>query len=268
MLRHCSRIGIEYFQLNFNKCSVRHMAGHSKWANIKHIKAQKDGLRAALFTKIARQLRLAVQEGKSADPAVNSLLRSEIDNALKKNMPIGTIQNTIKKCQHNKAQLKKHRLDIRFKRNVYMICTIYTDNMAAVKMDATATIKKAGGSFVDVSHMFQDFGLIQTRYTSELDKNQPSLEEKVTADAIQFGAEDVEIVDVTNAAVNFFCSPVILSGLSRTLEQNGYSIENSEHVFTPNSLVVLAEDEQKAYDAFVQKLRLVPGLEDIYDNVE
>lgn len=50
--------------------------------------------------------------------------------------------------------------------------------------------------------MFQDFGLIQTRYTSELDKNQPSLEEKVTADAIQFGAEDVEIVDVTNAAVN------------------------------------------------------------------
>lgn len=50
--------------------------------------------------------------------------------------------------------------------------------------------------------MFQDFGLIQTRYTAELDKNQPSLEEKVTADAIQFGAEDVEIVDVTNAAVN------------------------------------------------------------------
>ncbi|XP_030243183.1 uncharacterized protein LOC115563799 [Drosophila navojoa] len=244
------------------------MAGHSKWANIKHIKAQKDGLRAALFEKIARQLRLAVQEGKSADPAVNSLLRSEIDNALKRNMPMGTIQNTIKKCQHNKAQLKKHRFDIRYRRKVYMICSIYSDNLPGIKMDVTAMIKKSGAEFVDVSHMFEDFGLIEARYASPLTNPETSLEEKVTEDAIQLGAEDVEIVDATTAAVNFICSPTYLTGLSKTLEQNGYSIENSEHVFTPNSLVQLDEDEKKAYYVFVKKLRDVPGMEDIYDNVE
>ncbi|EDV98801.1 GH13516 [Drosophila grimshawi] len=245
------------------------MAGHSKWANIKHIKAQKDGLRAALFTKIARQIRLAVQEGKSGDPAVNSLLRSEIDNALKKNMPIGTIQNTIKKCQHNKAQLKKHRMDIRFRRNVYMICCIYSDNLQGLKMDATPMIKKAGGVLVDVSHMFEDFGLIETRYDpTALAKDGCSLEEKATEDAIQFGAEEVEIVDSENATVNFICSPIVLSGLSKTLAQNGYTIENSEHIFTPNNLVQLSEEDHKAYNVFVQKLRDVPGMEDIYDNVE
>ncbi|ALC39474.1 CG4957 [Drosophila busckii] len=241
------------------------MAGHSKWANIKHIKAQKDGMRAALFTKIARQLRLAVQEGKSADPAVNTLLRAEIDFALKKNMPMGSIQSTIKKCQHNKAQLKKHRFDIRFKRSVYMVCHIYTDNLAAVKYEITAMIKKSGGVFENVDHMFEDFGLIEA---TALAQDGLNIEEKATEDAITLGAEDVEIVDAKLGTVNFICSPTHLIGLTKTLSQNGYSIDNSEHMFTPNSLVQLTEDERKAYNIFVQKLRDVPGIEDIYDNVE
>lgn len=145
MLRNLSRFALQHVRSSLSEPIMhRGMAGHSKWANIKHIKAQKDGMRAALFTKISRQLRLAVQEGKSTDPAINSLLRSEIDNALKKNMPMGTIQSTLKKCQLNKAELKKHRLDIRFRRNVYMICSIYTDNLPGIRMDATAMIKKAG----------------------------------------------------------------------------------------------------------------------------
>lgn len=265
MLRHFSRIAIQNVKCNLNPGTIRGMAGHSKWANIKHIKAQKDGLRAALFTKIARQIRLAVQEGKSADPAVNTLLRSEIDNALKKNMPIGTIQNTIKKCQGNKAQLKKHRLDIRFKRTVYMICSIYTDNLASVKMDATAMIRKSGGVLVDVGHMFEDFGLIETRCETS---NEVNLEEKATEDAIQFGAEEVEVVDSESGLVNFICTPSHLTGLTKTLSQNGYFIENSEHMFTPNNLVQLTAEELKSYNVFLQKLRDVQGLEDIYDNVE
>ncbi|KAH8404762.1 hypothetical protein KR222_000526 [Zaprionus bogoriensis] len=245
------------------------MAGHSKWANIKHIKAQKDGLRAALFTKLSRQLRLAVQEGKSTDPAINSLLRTEIENALKQNMPMGTIQNTIKKCEHNKAKLQKYRLDIRLKRTVYMVCSIYTDNLASVKMDATAMIKKAGGALVDVGHMFEDFGLIEARYDpAALAQTGNSLEEQATEDAIQHGAEEVDVVDASSGLVNFICTPAHLVGLSKTLSQNGYAIENSEHVFTPNNLVKLSDEEQKAYDVFLKKLRDIPGLEDIYDNVE
>jgi len=85
----------------------------------------------------------------------------------------------------------------------------------------------------------------------------------------------------------FICTPAHLNGLTKTLSQNGYSIENSEHMFTPNvrlsieqtlifsnikllfqNLIQLSAEEQKIYNVFLQKLRDVQGMEDIYDNVE
>ncbi|KAH8287875.1 hypothetical protein KR018_005353 [Drosophila ironensis] len=244
------------------------MAGHSKWANIKHTKALKDGARAALFARISRQIRMAIQEGNSADPAVNSLLRTEIDRALKQNMPSGTIQNALNKFKTSKVQLKKYRLDIRYKRNVYLICILYTDNFSGVKMDATAMIKKSGGEFMDVGHLFEDFGLVQARLEPSKLSDGSSLEDRATNDAIEFGAEEIEVVDNAEGAVNFLCSPVVLTGLSTSLAKNGYTIDSSEHIFSPLNQVQLSAEEQKAYDVFIEKLRNVPGLEDIYDNVE
>ncbi|XP_030384447.1 uncharacterized protein LOC115631750 [Scaptodrosophila lebanonensis] len=243
------------------------MAGHSKWQNIKHIKAQKDGVRAALFTKLSRQIRLAIQEeGSSVDPNLNSQLSAVIDTALKKNMPMDTIQNVIKKSQQSKLKLKKHRLDIRYKKHVYMVCIIYTDNFPGVKMDATAMVKKSGGVFVDVSHMFDSVGLVEARLSSKLHTH--NLEDVVMEDAIEFGAEDVSIVDSESLAVNFFCNPIQLKVLTDALEKKGYIIDTSEHVFTPHTVINLSTEEQKLYNNFVAKLRDVPGLEDIYDNVE
>ncbi|KAH8328388.1 hypothetical protein KR067_008859 [Drosophila pandora] len=243
------------------------MAGHSKWANIKHTKALKDGARATLFAKLSRQIRMAIQEGNSADPAINSLLRTEIDRALKQNMPSGTIQNTLNKFKTSKVQLKKCRFDIRYKRNVYLICVLYTDNFSGVKMDATAMIKKSGGEFMDVGHLFEDFGLVQAKFdTSKLDGS--SLEDKATNDAIEFGAEEIEVVDNQQGVVNFLCSPVVLKSLANSLSKNGYNIDSSEHIFSPMNPVQLSAEDQKAYDVFLEKLRNIPGLEDIYDNVE
>ncbi|KAH8341517.1 hypothetical protein KR059_008892 [Drosophila kikkawai] len=244
------------------------MAGHSKWANIKHTKALKDGARAALFAKISRQIRMAIQEGNSADPAINSLLRTEIDRALKQNMPSGTIQNTLNKFKTSKVQLKKYRMDIRYKRSVYLICILYTDNFSGVKMDATPIIKKAGGEFMDVGNLFEDFGLIQTRLDTSKVPQGSSLEDKATNDAIELGAEEIEIDDEAEGTVNFLCSPVVLNSLSKSLANLGYAVENSEHIFSPMKLVQLSAEDQKSYDIFLEKLRNIPGLEDIYDNVE
>ncbi|XP_033151230.1 probable transcriptional regulatory protein MYPU_6240 [Drosophila mauritiana] len=262
------------FSTHFGKCifqaqqPIRGMAGHSKWANIKHTKALKDGARAALFAKISRQIRMAIQEGNSADPAINSLLRTEIERALKQNMPSGTIQNTLNKFKASKVQLKKYRIDIKYKRNVYLICIFYTDNFSGVKMDATPMIKKAGGEFMDVGNLFEDFGLIETRYDTAKLLNESSLEDKATNDAIELGAEEIEVVDNADGSVNFLCNPLVLTSLSRNLEKAGYTVENSEHIFSPMNVVQLSPEELKAYDVFVEKLRNLPGLEDIYDNVE
>lgn len=118
-------------------------AGHSKWANIKHIKAAKDGEKAAVFTKLSRQIRLSLQEGGSTDPSLNAQLRNVVDEALRKNMPMATIQNIIKKFNH-KSDMKKYRIDLRYKQKVFMVCIIYTDNFAAVKMDIAPILRKSG----------------------------------------------------------------------------------------------------------------------------
>ena len=132
------------FKRNINISKSSLYAGHSKWANIKHIKAAKDGEKAAMFTKLSRQLRLALQEGGSADPALNAQLRNVMDEALRKNMPMATIQNVIKKFKNNKSDVKRYRIDLRYKQKVFMVCIIYTDNFAAVKMDMAPILKKSG----------------------------------------------------------------------------------------------------------------------------
>ncbi|XP_022233272.2 probable transcriptional regulatory protein CCA_00169 [Drosophila obscura] len=253
---------------NFNVNNLRYMAGHSKWANIRHIKAKKDEFKSALFAKTARQIRLAILDGNSADPALNPILQSEIDKALRQNMPMRTIQKTLNQFKHVTQNIKKHRLDIRYKRNIYIICHIFTDNFPAVKMDATSTVKKCGGEYVDVGHMFQNCGLIQSQYdTSKLLDGQ-SLEDRAVEDAIELGAEDIHIVDITTGSINFFCNPLNVNSLSKKLVNIGYSIENCEHLYVSNNLVTLSIKERGAYDIFKEKLRNIPGLEDIYDNVE
>ncbi|SPP81649.1 Hypothetical predicted protein [Drosophila guanche] len=115
--------------------------------------------------------------------------------------------------------------------------------------------------------MFQDCGLIQSQYdTSKLLDGQ-SLEDRAVEDAIEIEAEDIQIVDITTGYINFFCNPVNVHSLSTKLSKIGYSIENSESLYAANNVVTLPLDERRAYDIFKEKLRNIPGLEEIYDNV-
>ncbi|XP_075153446.1 putative transcriptional regulatory protein TTE1135 [Haematobia irritans] len=243
-------------------------AGHSKWANIRHIKAAKDGQKSALFSKIARQLRLAIQEGGSADPALNSELKSVIDEALRKNMPMATIQNNLKKFTASKTQLKKYRLDVRFKQKVFMVLTVYTDNFAQLKMDLATIMRKGGATQIDAGHLFEDFGLIQAVLDKSHFKSAAELEDKATEDAIECGAEDVEVMDGKEGSVNFICKPEGINGVRKAFENKGYVIHNTEHIYTPSNTVTLTAEEKADYQKFTDKLKEIQGIEDIYDNVE
>uniref|UniRef100_A0A1I8Q9M2 Transcriptional regulatory protein n=1 Tax=Stomoxys calcitrans TaxID=35570 RepID=A0A1I8Q9M2_STOCA len=243
-------------------------AGHSKWANIRHIKAAKDGQKSALFAKIARQLRLAIQDGGSADPALNSELKSVIDEALRKNMPMASIQNNLKKFTVSKTQLKKYRLDVRFKQKVFMVLTVYTDNFAQLKMDLSTALRKGGAVQIDAGHLFEDFGLIQAYLDKVHFKSAAELEDRATEDAIECGAEDVEVMDGEAGAVNFICKPEGINGVRKAFENKGYVVHNTEHIYTPLNTVTLTSDEKVAYEKFVDKLKEIQGIEDVYDNVE
>ena len=74
------------------------MAGHSKWANIKHRKGAQDAMRGKLFTKLLREISVAAKQGGGGDPAMNPRLRAAVDKALAANMKKDTIENAIKKA--------------------------------------------------------------------------------------------------------------------------------------------------------------------------
>lgn len=116
-------------------------AGHSKWQNIRHIKALTDGRKSVLFIKLARQIRLAIQAG-GANPAVNNGLRAAIDEALKKNMPNSTIQGILKKAGQSSTQLKKFSLEIKAFDQINIICVLYTDRFTQLKMEMATTLRK------------------------------------------------------------------------------------------------------------------------------
>ncbi|KAI8122765.1 putative transcriptional regulatory protein [Lucilia cuprina] len=242
-------------------------AGHSKWANIRHIKAAKDGQKAALFTKISRQIRLAIQEGGSADPSLNSQLKSVIDDALRKNMPMTTIQNNIQKCKQNKNELKRYKIDLRYKQKVFAVCIIYTDNYPGVKMDMATILRKSGATILDANHLFEEVGLIQAVIDKSRLNDCNDFEDVVTEDAIMCGAEEVEIIDNENGVVNFICRPFEIMTLRKSIEASGYVTDNTEHIYIPLNIVDLPPDESIEYRKFITKLKEIPGVEEIYDNI-
>uniref|UniRef100_A0A1A9UT93 Uncharacterized protein n=1 Tax=Glossina austeni TaxID=7395 RepID=A0A1A9UT93_GLOAU len=194
------------------------LAGHSKWANIKHIKAEKDGQKAMVFLRVARQLRLAIQEGGgSIDPVHNSKLRNVIDDALRKNMPMSSIQSSIKKCQQNKTELKRYRLDLRFKQKVFIVLIIYTDNYSGLKQEIAPILRKSGAMMIDTNNLFEEYGLIEATVNKDRLVSSKNIEELATEDAIECGAEEVEVCDATTGLVNV-----------RRLETKSLNTENTE----------------------------------------
>uniref|UniRef100_A0A1A9WJ35 Uncharacterized protein n=1 Tax=Glossina brevipalpis TaxID=37001 RepID=A0A1A9WJ35_9MUSC len=244
------------------------LAGHSKWANIKHTKAEKDAQKSTEFGKIARQLRLAIQEGGSANPATNTQLRSIIDYGLRKNMPMASIQNNIKKFQQIKTELKRYRLDVRFKQKVFVVCIIYTDNYTAFRQEAATILRKSGAMVIDTNNLFEEYGIIEATMSKERLSLSKNIEELATEDAIECGAEEVEIYDTANGVVNFVCQPRDLFSLRKSIESKNYIIENMEHIYTAVNCVELPSEELVAYEKFITKLRQISGVEEIYDNLQ
>lgn len=122
-----------------NNLVHKRLAGHSKWQNIRHIKGAKDAERSQLFSKLSRQMKVAVQgtkknqniclknlgfiffllqflfvEGGSVDPKINLKLAQTIEQAKRANMPVATIHSVLKSCQQDKSGAKSHILEIKY----------------------------------------------------------------------------------------------------------------------------------------------------------
>ena len=165
------------------------MSGHSKWANIRNKKEKTDSQRGKIFTKIGREIAIAVKEGGS-DPNNNSKLRDVIAKAKAANVPNDNITRSIKKAAGELGSINYEEITYEGygPNGIAMIVDVVTDNRNRTAAEVRHLFDKSGGSMGAsgcVAWMFDKRGVIVIERTSDID------EDEIMMQALEAGAEDV-----------------------------------------------------------------------------
>ncbi len=212
------------------------MSGHSKWNNIKRKKEKTDAAKASVFTRIGRELAVAVKEG-GPDPASNSKLRDVITKAKANNVPNDNIDRMLKKAA---GETDKEYEDIIYEgygpNGVAVVVETLTDNRNRTAGNIRHYFDKNGGNLGQngsVMFMFERKGVIIMN-AEGLD------EETVMMDALDVGAEDFnpdgEIFEIT-------ADPNEVMKVAAALQEKGYTLESAEAAYVPATTTVLEDEE-------------------------
>ena len=200
------------------------MAGHSKWANIKHRKGAQDKKRAKQFTRAIKEITVAIKEGNSADPETNPTLRNAITNAKGVNMPKDTIERAIKKASGADADQYE---EVSFEGYgpygiaIFVECT--TDNTNRTVAAVRSIFSKNDGSLGtnrSLEFLFDRKGV----FTIEVGNLNKSIE-KLELELIEAGATDFEKED---ELLTIYCDFESFGNLSSQLEEFEVEVKNAE----------------------------------------
>ncbi len=240
------------------------MSGHSKWHNIAAKKGKADAARGKIFTKLGRELLIAVKQG-GPDPAGNSKLKDVIAKCKAANMPNDTINNAIKKASG--AGSNENYEEIVYEgygvSGVAVIVNASTDNRNRTAADVRHVFDKAGGNLGTqgcVSYMFEKKGVIVIeRESTEMSEDDLMLL-AIDAGAEDFSADD-EVFEITTAPENF-------SEVREKLEENNLTFIEAEVRMVPNTYVKLDEKDAERMESFIEKLEDLDDVTDVYHNWE
>ena len=239
------------------------MSGHSKWANIKIKKGKTDAARGRVFTKLGRELAVAVKAG-GPDPATNSKLYDVIAKCKAANMPNDNIQRGIKKASGELGSINYEAITYEgygIGGSAVIVETL-TDNKNRTAGDVRHCFDKFGGGMGttnSVSYMFDKKGVIVIERTVKL------TEDEVMEMALESGADDV----VTQEdAYEIYTSPAAFSEVRNYFESKGLSFLTAQVDLIPQTRVTL---EGAQLDRFLQMLEHFDELDDVqevYHNVD
>ena len=230
------------------------MAGHSHWAQIKHKKAKADAQRGKLFTKLIREITVAVRQG-GPNPETNPRLRNAIENAKKANMPMETIERAIKKGtgELGGENYEEVIYEGYGPGGVALMILATTDNRNRTTSEIRHVLSKHGGNLGSsgcVSFLFDRVGLI------EVPKDSIS-EDELYEKALEAGAEDILVGDV---AYTIYTLPEELYQVKEKLQSFGVQVEKAEITYKPNSTVSITDPETAK-----RLLKLLDALEELED---
>ncbi|WP_172587929.1 YebC/PmpR family DNA-binding transcriptional regulator [Shewanella xiamenensis] len=238
------------------------MAGHSKWANIKHRKAAQDAKRGKLFTKFIRELTVSAREGGS-DPDSNPRLRIAIDKALGGNMTRDTIERAIKR---GAGELEGQQLETIIYEGygpggtAVMVETM-TDNRNRTVSGVRNAFSKSGGNLGtdgSVAYLFTKRGVLSYA---------PGTDEDALMDAaLEAGAEDV--VSYDDGAIDVFTEPTAFYGVKDALDAAGFVSDNAEIAMIAATKAELDAETAEKFMRLIDTLEEHDDVQEVYHNAE
>ena len=237
------------------------MSGHSKWHNIQQKKGKSDAARANIFTKIGREIAVAVKQG-GADPAANSKLRDAIAKAKANNMPNDNITRSIKKASGELGSINYEEMTYEGYGvgGTAFIVEALTDNKNRTAGDVRHLFDKFGGSMGTtgcVSFMFNKKGVI-TVPKADIE------EDDLMMFALEAGAEDILTED--DEVFEVLTAPGDLSAVRDELDKNGVKILSAEVDMIPENEVTPDESQQETLLKMIDKLEELDDVQNVYHN--
>ncbi len=239
------------------------MSGHSKFANIKHKKEKNDAKKGKIFTKLGREIMVAVKEG-GPDPNNNSKLRDIVAKAKSNNMPNDTIERSIKKASGNLEGVNYEQITYEGygPEGVAVIVDCLTENKNRTAANVRFAFSKFGGNLGTsgcVSYLFENKGQIVIEKSDEID------EDELFMLATDNGAIDMvtgdEFYELISEVADF-------SKLNTAVEEAGIKPVSAELTYLPTTTTSVSEENEQAIESLLDMLEDDDDVQNVYTNLE
>ncbi len=237
------------------------MAGHSKWANIKHKKAATDKKRGKIWTKLIREITVAARQG-GGDLNANPRLRLAVDKGKTANMPKDTIDRAIKKGAG--TDLDDNYEEIRYEGygpgGIAVIVDCMTDNRNRTASEVRHAFSKHGGNLGtdgSVAYMFSKKGIISFEQDDE---------DAIIEAALEAGADDVQSHD--DGSIDVLTSPDNFEPVQQALQAAGLVPVNAEVTFSAENNNLVAGDDAEKLLRMIDTLEDLDDVQEVYTNAD
>ena len=232
------------------------MSGHSKWSTIKHQKGAADAKRGVLFTKLSREISLAVREGGGADPDMNFKLRLALDRAKGNNMPQDSITRAVRRGSGEGADgesLEQVTYEGYGPGGGAILLQAVTTNRNRTAADVRSAFNRGGGNLGESGCVAWNFDL---RGVVTIDIDDEERAEELGLIAIDAGAEDLQIDE---GVLEIYAPVESLQDVQKSIEAESVPVRSAEMSMVPKTTIALGDREAE------QTLRLLDVLEDLDD---
>ena len=236
------------------------MAGHSKWANIKHKKAATDAKRGKIWTRLIKEITVAARMG-GGDPTSNPRLRLAIDKAADANMPKDNVNRAVQRGSGGLEGVNYE--EIRYEGygigGAAIIVDCMTDNRVRTVAEVRHAFSKFGGNMGtegSVSFMFKHVG--QFLFAPGVE------EDKLMEAALEAGADDVLADD--EGGFEVLCDPNAFAGVKEALEKAGFKADSAEVIMKPDTETVFTGEDAARMQKLLDALENLDDVQEVYTN--